>query len=239
MGFYSEMARYYDTIFPFRPRVGRFLAHQLTMPGRVLDLGCGTGEYCAHLHQGTRTCLGLDLDPEMINEATRRHPAPEFQVRGLEDLADLPGGAFAGAFCIGNVLAHLPCTALPSFLVQLKRLLVPGAAWIVQLVNFDPLQGCGEHIFPVREFPQEGLAFHRRYLRATDGEYHFHTRLTRNGQEIFSGSTPIHLHPTELLLEVHRQAGFEPDRHLGDFDDTPFAPERSAASVFIWRARES
>ena len=123
----------------------------------------------------------------MIAEAGRRHPAVEFRPLALEQVASLPAGAFAGAFCIGNVLAHLPGAGLPAFLQALHGRLGPGAPWIVQIVNFHPLDGCGQHDFPPREFPDQGLTFQRRYTRGENGEYLFKTRLLRRGADGFHG----------------------------------------------------
>ena len=148
MAFYSDFAGHYEKIFPFRQGVAAFLDQWLPAGGRILDVGCGTGHYCAALDQAGRRSLGIDLDPGMIREAERLHPDGEFRILGMEEIGLLPAGGFAGIFCIGNVLPHLPANQLAGFLVDVQSLLEPGGVWIFQTVNFDPILGEEDFIFP-------------------------------------------------------------------------------------------
>ena len=75
MAFYADFAGHYEKIFPFRPAVAAFLDHWLPAEGRVLDIGCGTGHYCAALDGTGRQAIGVDLDPGMIREASLAHHA--------------------------------------------------------------------------------------------------------------------------------------------------------------------
>jgi trans-aconitate methyltransferase len=45
---------------------------------RVLEIGCGFGLFASKVHaQGTR-CLGMDISPTAVAEASRRHPECDF-----------------------------------------------------------------------------------------------------------------------------------------------------------------
>ncbi len=53
---------------------------------RVLDLGCGFGDFCAYAaERGAARVLGVDLSERMLNEARRRHPHLEFVREAVED----------------------------------------------------------------------------------------------------------------------------------------------------------
>ena len=79
---YSRFARWYDRIFPFSPGVYAFLSRHMDRPGGpVLDLGCGTGDYCAAFARDGMRAVGLDLDAAMIFRARESGSGAEFHVR--------------------------------------------------------------------------------------------------------------------------------------------------------------
>jgi len=47
---------------------------------RILDLGCGTGQLTARIHENARTVVGMDASPEMIDSARRNYPQLHFQI---------------------------------------------------------------------------------------------------------------------------------------------------------------
>ena len=56
--------------------------------GKVADLGCGTGQTTAFLHQaGLTDIVGIDLSPNMIIEAQKRASNIDFDVGDMLDLA--------------------------------------------------------------------------------------------------------------------------------------------------------
>lgn len=238
MAFYSDFTGYYETVFPFREPVLEFLNRWLPGQGRILDLGCGTGAYCGRLAMESRPCLGVDLDSEMVRQAAENSPGVAFQVIGLESIDTLPEGEFTGVYCIGNVLPHLGPGQLPDFLSRLKRLLRPGGIWIFQTVNFDPIVGKEEFVFPVLDYPDQGLQFYRRYSDIGDRTLEFQTRLVHAGQEIFAGKVTLSPRTTAHCLELHRQAGFELIDHFADFTEKKFVNSQHSGSVFIFSAPE-
>lgn len=237
MAFYSDFAGHYEAIFPFRKVVLDFLDEHLPAVGRILDVGCGTGEACAALDRTGRRCLGIDLDPGMLARAESLHPDGQFRLMGMEEIGLLPASTFAGVVSLGNVLPHLPSRLLAGFLLAVRRLLIPGGVWIFQTVNFDPIlaSGADEHAFADLQVPAEGLVFQRRYTDIRPGTLTFHTRLTARGAEIFQGRTELHpCSSTEYILG-HQAAGFRLLGHFADFAGKPFRPDVHSGSVFVWR----
>ena len=137
----------YDRIFPFRPATLAFLAERLPQRGRVLDVGCGPGVYAAELAASGREVIGIDVDPRMIVRARREHPAATFQQLDMVAVNRLRC-RFAGAYSLGNTMAFLAPDDWPRFLARLFDRLEPGAIWIFQTVNFDPLLGRDRHLLP-------------------------------------------------------------------------------------------
>ncbi|MBU2501741.1 class I SAM-dependent methyltransferase [bacterium] len=237
MAFYSDFAGHYDRIFPFRQGTFDFLDRWLPPEGRILDIGCGTGGYCAALDRTGRRCLGIDLDPGMIAEAERRHPDGRFQILGMDEIGLLSRSTYAGIICIGNVLPHLQAEHLAPFLLNIRDLLVPGGVWIFQTVNFDPILRSGErfHRFPVLRIEEGDLAFHRWYEDVEQDSLIFHTQLTAADKVVFQGEVELAPRISLEYLMGHEAAGFGRLGHFADYRESDFDPTVHSGSIFVWR----
>ncbi|HMO50419.1 MAG TPA: class I SAM-dependent methyltransferase [Kiritimatiellia bacterium] len=74
---------------------------------RILDVGCGTGDYAPVVDHPDATYLGIDLDEPYIETARTLHPAPNrtFEVGDLRTI-HYPDGAFTKAMILG-VMHHI------------------------------------------------------------------------------------------------------------------------------------
>ncbi len=63
--------------------------------GPILEVGCGPGQISAFLHELGAKIEGIDLSPEMVAEARRRHPAIPFAAADMHHLPHADG-TFAG-----------------------------------------------------------------------------------------------------------------------------------------------
>ncbi len=91
-------------------------------PGRILDLGCGSGALTGRLPAGSRA-VGLDTSRAMLVEARRRlGPGPDL-VQGSAFALPFAGDSFDGAVS-GFVLRNL--SDLPAAFAELHRVLRPG-----------------------------------------------------------------------------------------------------------------
>jgi SAM-dependent methyltransferase len=234
MSFYQRFARHYEQVFPYRPATLDFLAARLPRQGRVLDLGCGTGHYAGALAARGLEAVGLDLDTAMIRAARERYGAAHFAVGDLTEIKELTDHA-DGAFCIGNVLPHLPPGALERFLGDLVAVLAPGAPWIVQTVNFDrllPLRRA--HDFPPLAV-DDGLVFRRRYEPRPGAAVAFRTALARADELLFEGEATLWPLTSGELAARHRAVGLELMEEAGGFKGEVFAPDDAGGCVQVYR----
>ena len=234
--FYSAFAEHYEAVFPFRPPTYAFLRRRLPPPpARVLDIGCGTGHYCGRLRAEGYRSLGIDSDAEMIAAARQRYPAARFEVQSMEAIAALEG-EYAAAFCIGNVIAHLPSGTRERFLRALRARLRPGACWIVQSVNWDALPWRDGYRFPPRRVNGDGLRFERRYAPAGRETVLFQTRLARGEDELFSGETTLYPLEARAEQEIHGRCGFALSERCGDYRGRAYQAAVSPARISVWHA---
>jgi ubiquinone/menaquinone biosynthesis C-methylase UbiE len=114
-------------------------ATQLLPPGRVLDLGCGTGTNSLYLaHRGWRA-IGVDFVPKAIRAARRKAKATglrgiEFHVGDVTQL-DFLEGEFDLALDVG-CLHCMVRSKQPLYAAELIRLTQPGSMYL--LYSFAP-----------------------------------------------------------------------------------------------------
>lgn len=235
MSLYSRFAEHYEKIFPFRDPVGAFLRARLVPPGgRVLDVGCGPGHYCGHFAGAGAEAVGIDLDEEMIGAARKRYPAARFETLDMTRLDRLEG-PFDLAFCIGNVASHVDEPTFRDVLTQIHRLLRPGGAWVVQVVNWDRFLELPSFAFPPRELPGNDLSFRREYRDISESGLEFRTELREGVTSLFHESTRLFPLREERYLALHRDAAFTPLGTFADFAETPFDPTSGAGMVLDFR----
>jgi len=255
MAFYTSLAAYYERIFPFREPTYAFLRRYLPDAGAMLDVGCGSGHYCGRLQADGLRGVGIDRDAEMVAAARRNYPAAAFRRLAMEEIGDLlpiPDdevapvvadaaeamvdgiGPLAGAYCIGNVAAHLPPAGWPRFLADLGRLLRPGAPWIVQTVNFDAILQQTSFCFPELSFDEGKVLFAREYREISAEGLRFSTRLSAAGEVLSAGEVTLYPLPAARCLQHHEAAGFTCRGHYADFREKPFDPTVFSGSVFVF-----
>ena len=137
---YSEVLK--DTSFEAPldiAMIDDFCARLRATPGRkVVDAGCGAGRLSAHLSGAGLDVTGVDLSPEMVRVARRRHPRLSFEVG---ELADLPeADAAADGILAWYSIIHSAPAELPAIAREFWRVLRPGG---LALIAFQ--SGGGHH----------------------------------------------------------------------------------------------
>ena len=103
-------------------------------PGRLLDVGCGNGQFLATAAAVGWNATGIDFDEQAV-AAARRLPGVRAEVGDLMDQA-FPAAAF-DAIVLNNVIEHVP-DPVATF-AECARLLRPGGRLVMITPNLDAL----------------------------------------------------------------------------------------------------
>jgi len=87
----------------------------------VVEVGTGPGHVAAFLAGAGADVTGLDLTPEMIDEARRRYPGVDYQVGDLRQLMRPSTHDGWGAVLAWYSLIHLAASELPAAIASLAR----------------------------------------------------------------------------------------------------------------------
>jgi uncharacterized protein YceH (UPF0502 family) len=96
----------------------------------VIEVGTGPGHVTAFLAEVGADATGLDLSPEMVDEARRRHPGVTYEVGDLRQLLRPATHDGWGAVLAWYSLIHLAASELPDALASLIRPL-RASGWLV------------------------------------------------------------------------------------------------------------
>jgi SAM-dependent methyltransferase len=138
-----DLARHYDNYLSGSslPRVDEaFVARHCPQPGRLIDLGCGTGRLLIPFARRGYWVLGVDLSEAMLRVAGERSAAAGVAVHRLKaNLVELDGlrdGCFDYAACLFSTLGMVHGTAeRRRVLAHVHRLLKPGGVFVLHVHN--------------------------------------------------------------------------------------------------------
>jgi ubiquinone/menaquinone biosynthesis C-methylase UbiE len=139
----GEMVRGYDAQMASSPLARAdvtFCERSFPTPGRLVDLGCGTGRLCVHFAAKGFECVGADLSDEMLARARENATSAGVRVEwvraNLVDLAGLPEASFDYAACLFSTLGMVRGREnRPKVLANAFRLLKPGGRFVLHVHN--------------------------------------------------------------------------------------------------------
>ena len=126
-----------------------------SLSGRVLDAGCGPGQWAGFLHSLGTEVEGVDLVPEFIATARRRHPEIPFTLGRLEELST-PSQSLAGILAWYSVI-HTPPQDLGDVLAEFARCLEPGGSLLLGFFEGDAVEEFPHAVAPAYFWPVEEM----------------------------------------------------------------------------------
>lgn len=178
-----------------------FVERHCPGPGRLIDLGCGTGRLLLTLAQKGWRVLGVDLSPEMLRVAYARAIAAGVAIdllqANLVELDALADSSFDHAACLFSTLGMVMGeTARQRVVAHAYRLVRPGGRFVLHVHNrwFHLYDGAGR-----RWLLRDSLRRWRGDRRAGDRTMPVHQGVT--------GLT-LHLFSRGEARSLLRRAGF-------------------------------
>ena len=229
MGFYEQISKYYDYIFPVGGQQLDFIGKAAGSPPKdLLDIACGSGGYSAALVKAGYSVTAIDLDEKMVEMAEEKKLKEGLDIRILAcnmlDIAQSFGeAAFDLIFCIGNSIVHLGSKKdILNALKQMHSCLKPVGSLVIQIINFDRVFKHSISSLPTIENKEIGLKFDRNYsYDGRKGLIRFNTLLTVNGstgREEFENSIELFPLLSADMMELMKTAGFKDIFFYGDFE---------------------
>jgi SAM-dependent methyltransferase len=223
---------------------GGFLDHYLRVArectGAVLELACGSGRLTIPLagalaNDATRSVVGVDLTPAMLDAARRKAADARVDVELLEgDMRTFALGRRFGMIFIGfNSLLHLTTNdALGECLARVREHLAPHGVFAFDIFNPSipslaraPEERTTQTRLPDAELGEILVETTMHYDAATQVNYAA-WHLSAPGRPDYL-TIPLHLRcifPQELSLLLAAN-GFRLESRFGDFGGEPFTSE--------------
>lgn len=226
MGFYEELSKYYDIVFPFGKPQFKFMLKRIKEKGNVLDLASGTGNYSIALAKHGHHVTAVDLDEEMIKKIQDKNKVEGTDVNpcvlDMKDIDRFEENTYDAVVCIGNSLVHLDDTEdIKDVLSKMYNLLSDKGVVILQIVNYDRILKYDVKELPLIDRPESGVKFVRNY-DIEDGKVLFKTKLIIDDSRTYDNCIKLYPLQSEELVNLLKEAGFSDIKLYGGFDEKEY-----------------
>ncbi|MGL4798793.1 MAG: class I SAM-dependent methyltransferase [Cellulosilyticaceae bacterium] len=243
MAFYSEIAPFYDDLFPVGDKQLAFLKKHIgKAPKQILDIACGNGGYAVALAKEGHLVTALDSDEGMLVSAQEKAALEDVELATVQCSMDTIDahitGKFDVAMCIGNSLVHLDHKErVLEFLRQLKACLLPEGKAILQIINYNKVLYHGMNELPEIRKEEKDLKFTRRYA-LKENAILFSTTLQVNGKKF---ENAIQLLPLvkEEIEDLIQEAGFTIQKVYGGYDGSAYDEATSMHYIVVLLFKEA
>ncbi|OOB90918.1 SAM-dependent methyltransferase [Rathayibacter sp. VKM Ac-2630] len=151
---YAELFGSMSSVHPSDERLVSSWAQ--SVEGRLLDAGCGPGQWTAHLAGLGLEVSGVDRVPAFVELARRAHPEVSFAVGDIDALEERDC-SLGGVLAWYSLIHHHP-DALPRALAEFVRVLRPGGTLLVGFFTGSGVEAFDHAITTAYRWPPEALA---------------------------------------------------------------------------------
>ena len=237
MGFYNEISKYYDYIFPVSIEQILFIKDMIgKSPKKVLDIACGTGGYSMGLGKYGYEITAVDLNENMVQSLEEKAKSSNYNIKALvlnmlecdKALSD----KFDFAFCVGNSVVHLNNREEILLLFEKTRnLLTDGGVMLIQIINYDRIINQNITSLPTIIDDSIDLKFQRIYkYNEAKNKIFFKTILSVDELDI-SNEIPLYPLKSDEAKQLLRIAGFHKIEFYGDFMKNPYNKDESYMTI--------
>jgi len=201
---------------------------QVAPGGEVLDCPCGYGRHALPLAEAGYRVTGLDRSESQLAEAERRRGDAEWPTLVRGDYRSLPfeEESFDAALCLFSSLGYLDRAGDVGVLRELRRVLRPGAALIVDTAHRDALARSSAPSRTWHRLDDETVLLEEHRMDWAAGTLATDRVLASRTGEWLERPYVIHVYSATDWLEMLREAGFAEAEAFGSWDGaTPIAPE--------------
>jgi SAM-dependent methyltransferase len=147
----EALVRVYDDSLAGTPLLEidlRFCEKHFSKPGRLIDLGCGTGRMLIPFAKRGFDCLGVDLSDAMLSVVAEKAQREKLSIATLKanlvELDAIADASFDYAACLFSTLGMIRgVECRQRFLNQVQRILKPGGVLVAHVHNRTFRFGCG------------------------------------------------------------------------------------------------
>ncbi|QRO02293.1 class I SAM-dependent methyltransferase [Archangium violaceum] len=178
----------------------------LTVPGPVVDLGCGHGRHASRLNTAgplAGRIIGLELDALSLAERLPGFPAVRADLRSLP----FGTGSLAGAYAWYSTLFVFSDEEHVELLREVARSLRPGGRLVLHTVPYERLASQPEASFSTY-LPDGSLLEEESRFDAARSRDQGSRRLTLPDGRVLSGQYAIRYYPLADLIQLLEFTGF-------------------------------
>ncbi len=205
---------------------------------QILDIGCATGELAFQLAHEKAKVTAIDLNENLLAQATGRSgfrsaviekhelefALPVFQIGNMLELeTDFHDEQFDVVLCFGNTLVHLPSIDLMRQMLKgVFTVLKTNGRFLMQILNYDYILNEKVTILPVID--TENICFIRKYVIDENSPLiRFQTQLDIKKEErTLSNETILFALKSADLADLLKNTGFKEIELFSNFKREPF-----------------